>query len=157
MIIGIDPDIKFEVPGPPRGKGRPRFTSRGGYGRAYTDKKTKEYEALIRQRLDEAFNLDQLTHGIPLVEPFELFVWAYMPIPKATNNENRAKMASGRIKPTKKPDIDNIIKVVMDALNGVVYADDNQIVGVQAVKLYSHDPRLVIALSHYIAGTEVRG
>ncbi len=154
MILGIDGGIKFEVSGEPRGKGRPRFTARGGFGRAYTDKATRDYEELIRSQF-----LREHEEFPPLDCPLMLILSAHMPIPKSTSRKNREGMLCDKIYPTKKPDIDNIIKIVMDALNGMAYIDDKQIVAVQADKSYSDNPRLIIGVERFltIAGTEVQG
>ena len=55
-------------------------------------------------------------------------------------------MIKGEILPTKKPDIDNIMKVVLDALNGVAYFDDKQVCKVNFIKMYSEEPRLKILI-----------
>lgn len=56
-------------------------------------------------------------------------------------------MESGRIRPIIKPDTDNIIKAVLDALNGLAYEDDSEVVSVTAKKYYSAEPRVEVALS----------
>ena len=53
-------------------------------------------------------------------------------------------MRDGLLRPTTKPDIDNVIKAVLDGLNGVAYADDSQVVALSASKCYSDDPRVVV-------------
>lgn len=55
-------------------------------------------------------------------------------------------MNMGKIFPTKKPDIDNVIKVIADALNGVAYDDDKQIIDVSARKVYSETPRVDVRI-----------
>ena len=69
---------------------------------------------------------------------------AYMRIPNSTSKKKKNLMRRGMIRPTKKPDIDNIFKVVADALNGVAYPDDKSIVDCQVRKFYSDRPRLMV-------------
>ena len=72
--------------------------------------------------------------------------------PKATSNKARERMAAGLEVPAKKPDIDNLLKAVLDALNGKAYHDDNQIVEISAKKLYSNEPRTVVFISELVKG-----
>jgi len=131
--------ITFEVPGEPRGKGRPRFSKDG---HAYTDSETRAYEnkiiAYYRKQLgafqwpDSAFVSVEVT--------------AHYPIPKRSTKAALAGMQAGTILPSRKPDIDNVLKVVLDALNGVAYKDDSRVVEVYARKIYSLTPKLVIEM-----------
>ena len=131
--------VAFEVPGEPRGKGRPRFTRDG---RPYTDSETRAYEdkivAYYRKAL-KAFRWPDT--GFVAVD-----VTAVYPIPKGTSKAAVAGMQAGRILPSRKPDIDNVLKVVLDALNGVAYKDDSRVVAVSARKLYGTEPKLVIEM-----------
>ena len=130
-------EITFEVPGEPRGKGRPRFSKDG---HAYTDSETRAYEnkiiAYYRKQLgafqwpDSAF--------------ISVTVTAHYPIPKSATKAAKAMMEAGAILPSRKPDIDNVLKVVLDALNGVAYKDDSRVVEVCAGKRYGLTPKLVI-------------
>lgn len=131
--------IVFEVPGEPRGKGRPRFSKTG---HAYTDSGTRAYEnkiiACYRQQLqgfrwpDSAF--------------ISIEVTAHYPIPKSASKAAIAAMQAGRVLPSRKPDVDNVLKIVLDALNGVAYKDDAKVVAVSAKKIYSLTPKLVVEM-----------
>ena len=135
-----DMEVVFEVPGEPRGKGRPRFIKQTG--KAYTDSETKAYEnkivAYYRKQLgnfrwpDSAFISVQVT--------------AHYPIPKSATKAVTAAMRAGTMRPSRKPDIDNVMKIVLDALNGVAYKDDSRVVCVEAQKIYSDVPRLEIRM-----------
>lgn len=131
--------ITFTVPGKPQGKGRPRFSR----GRTYTPKKTVEYEALIKRCY--------LLHGgVKLEGAVRLRILVLYPIPKKTKAIDRQLMVQGHILPTKKPDGDNIEKAVADALNGVAYDDDSQIVKAYWEKRYAADEEhagLVVTIS----------
>ena len=134
-----DMEVVFEVPGEPRGKGRPRFTKTG---HPYTDSETRAYEnkivAYYRKQLgafrwpDSAFVSVQVT--------------ACYPIPKSATKAATAAMREGTMLPLRKPDIDNVMKIVLDALNGVAYKDDSRVVRVEAQKVYSDIPRLEIRM-----------
>jgi Holliday junction resolvase RusA-like endonuclease len=135
--------ISFCVMGEPKGKGRPRFTRSG---HAYTPKDTIEYENRIRQAYRMA-DAPMLTGSIGIG------IKAYYGIPKSRSNRIKAEMAEGKIRPTKKPDADNVIKVIADALNGIAYHDDSQIVEAHLEKWYADEPRIEVMLST-IAGKE---
>lgn len=130
--------LMFEVPGEPRGKGRPRFSG----GHVHTDSETRAYEKKIAAYYRKA-------HGafrFPEKATVTVEVTAHYPIPKSATRAATAGMEAGKILPTRKPDIDNVIKAVLDALNGVAYKDDSRVVAVYGKKAYSHDPKLVIEL-----------
>lgn len=128
--------MTFIVIGQPRGKGRPRFTRQG---RSYTPKETVVYESKIRRAFKEA-------GGKRLEGAVRVFVNIYMQIPSSASKQMREDMRVNIIRPTKKPDIDNVIKVVLDALNGTAYADDRNVVYVGAAKWFAEEPRLIITI-----------
>ena len=120
----------------PVAKARPRVTMVGGRARAYTPKKSADYERHIarewaHERQSAAVRLD-IVFG--------------MPIPQSWSKKQQDAAASGLILPSKKPDIDNLIKAVMDALNGVAYDDDNQVIELSAKKVYAPEPYVAIWL-----------
>jgi Holliday junction resolvase RusA-like endonuclease len=134
--------MKFIIHAAPKPKGRPRVTRSG---HAFTPKATREYEQLIVSEWE-------IQHGkaTPIENPIAVRVMFYMPIPKATSNKARERMAAGLEVPVKKPDIDNLLKAVLDALNGKAYQDDNQIVDILAEKRYSDEPRTEVFISEII-------
>jgi len=131
--------ISFEIEGEPVGKGRPKFSSRGGFARAYTPKKTIDYEKKVKECY-----LDQI--GTKFEGALQVKITAFCPIPKSTSKKNRAKMLAGEIKCTKKPDIDNIAKIILDALNGVAYEDDKQVISIEVNKMYGEVPKVAVSL-----------
>jgi Holliday junction resolvase RusA-like endonuclease len=133
--------IKFFVDGIPVPKARPRFTSRSGFVRSYTPKKTKDYEQSI---IDAFYDVHQGQK--PLMGSLRIIIDAYMSIPKGTSKKKREMIDNCEIRPIKRPDLDNIIKSVMDALNGVAYIDDGQIVSIAACKYYSDEPHTSITI-----------
>jgi Holliday junction resolvase RusA-like endonuclease len=125
--------ITFRVDGPPRGKGRPRASSRGGHVRLYTDEKTITYE----RQLAEACKADMVLWDIqPLTGPLKVTVAAFFTPPKSATKKAKADMLAGVTMHTVKPDLDNIVKC-LDGINGIAYVDDAQIVQIEAAKAYA--------------------
>lgn len=118
----------FIVKGTPKGKGRPRFAQ----GHAYTPQSTREYEKQILCAW-KAENAEPFSENAYI----SLSVDAYFPIPKSARKDDRFRMANGYMLPSKKPDADNILKAVADALNGYAFQDDKQIVGMHVRKFYT--------------------
>ena len=129
--------IAFTVAGEPKGKERPRFCHNG---QIYTPKQTTTYEQQI------IFDYYKQCGNVKFDEnsQLELFVKAYYKIPKSASKKKRMAMLSEEIRPTKKPDGDNILKAVADALNGVCYKDDKSIVKMSIEKFYSDVPRIEV-------------
>ena len=132
--------IMFHIPGEPKGKGRPRL---GRSGRAFTPHDTAAYENLVKL----CFSQDYPDHK-PLDPsvPVKVDIIARYQIPKSTSIRKRNDMLMGFTKPTKKPDCDNIAKIVCDALNGIVYHDDSQICELTVKKRYSENPRVAVRM-----------
>lgn len=133
---------EFEIPGPVTGKGRPRINTYTC--RAYTPNKTKEYEELAKQY----FVLKYPRH-IPIEGRVKVSIIAYFKIPKGTNKKNKELMLSGNISPTKKPDIDNIEKIILDAMNSLAFKDDNQITKLEIEKVYSEEEKVYVKIEEY--------
>ena len=134
--------INFEVQGEPVAKARPRVTKFG----AYTPKKTMVYENWVKDCFLRAYG-----HGMdPLEGQLKASITAYFSIPQSKSNKVKADMAAGNIRPTKKPDGDNIIKSITDALNTMAYKDDSQLVDISISKYYSEIPRVEITIQEAI-------
>lgn len=131
--------IEFTVPGEPFGKQRPRHSRVSGT--TYTPRETREHEALIRQEYRRQSGVK-----FPQGAQLRITVTAVMGIPKSTPKYRRADMLSGKIRPTKKPDWDNIGKLVCDALNGVAYDDDKCVCEAVVRKFYGCEPRILVRL-----------
>lgn len=125
--------INFIVDGQPQGKARARTFynfARNEY-QSTTPQKTKNYEDLIAW----SYKIAGGRHlGDRLVE---VDISAFYEIPKSTSKKKRQAILDNGIRPTVKPDCDNIIKVVLDALNGIAYNDDKQVVSVRCQKYYT--------------------
>ena len=133
-------NINFTIPGPPRGKGRPKFARRGQHVMTYTDDKTAAYENLVALAYKAA-------GGEHMEGAIALLVQMFHPIPKSASKAKRAGMIVGEIKPTVKCDADNCLKAVLDGLNGVAYDDDKQVVTIFVMKRYNENPRVDVEIS----------
>lgn len=131
--------VAFEVPGAPRGKGRPRAALMGGHVRVYTDAKTRSEEGAVRMMAGAAMG-----SRTPYEGPVVLRVCAYRAMPAAFSKPKRAAAERGDIVPATKPDADNYLKLAGDALNGILLRDDSQVITAVIHKRFSERPRLSI-------------
>ena len=140
--------IKFKYMGEPIGKGRPRVTARGGkFAHAYTPKRTKDFEDAIRFEFNVS-NCEQMPvydKGTPLQAEMT-FAFG---VPKSYSKKKRAACLNGEIMHTIKPDTDNIVKSVLDALSGAAFADDSQVVKVTAEKIYAEESYVEVVIYEY--------
>ena len=138
--------VMFTVPGKPQGKARARTYYNASTKKhcSTTPENTVLYENFIKDRYL------QMAKGAFLERerPVTLRIIArYLP-PKSVSKKRKLDMLEGRELPLKKPDMDNIVKVVADALNGVAYHDDTQIVSLSMEKFYSGSPRVEVSISN---------
>ena len=134
--------IKFSIPGQPMGKQRPRVVHNGSFSQAFTPKETVSYENLVRVMYREAARGKRFTDE----DMLDVRVIAYYSIPKSTSKKKRKMMLEHKIRPGKKPDWDNIGKIICDSLNTVAYRDDSSIVDAQVRKFYSENPRVDVTI-----------
>lgn len=141
--------IEFAIPGNPFGKQRPRITVRGGYGHAYTPKQTVEYEKTVR-----TLAMEQVIHSPEWRTdyPMAVRIRAFYPIPESFPKKKRQLAESGELLPMVKPDLDNVNKAIMDAMNEIVYQDDKQICALFSNKQYSDNPRVVVTVAPIVKG-----
>lgn len=137
--------IDFTVPGKPKGKARPRFAN----GAAYTDKGTREYEQQVTWAFMEATNGEALD----LDAPISLSIYARFKPNKGDSKRTVANKVMGLLVPAKKPDVDNVAKIIMDGLNKVAYNDDAQVVTMLVNKAYD-DEECVKVIVTYLEGRE---
>ena len=133
----------FTVEGKPQGKARARtfYDKKVGKMRSVTPEQTKSYEDLIRWSYKAA-------GGQYMGEKvLQVSIRAFYPIPSSFSKKKRDAALCGEIRPTTKPDCDNVIKVVLDALNGVAYYDDKQVVYVCCNKFYADQGSLRISIT----------
>lgn len=117
------------------GKGRPRFTKSGV---AYTPDKTRNYETMISLKFKEKYKIQ------PSEKPIKAtLVFGFEP-PKSASKKKREELLKSKY--TKKPDVDNLVKAILDALNGIAYKDDSQIFDCRIVKHYHLENYIYIEL-----------
>lgn len=133
--------ITFTIPGQPVAKGRPRFARRGAFVTTYTPEKTRSYENLVKMAAATAMEGRQ-----PSAAPLALEVWLQLQIPVSWSLKRRAAAAAGIIRPTKKPDADNVLKGIKDGCNGIVWRDDAQVVMITIAKRYSEAPMAAVTI-----------
>ena len=136
--------LQFVIPGPPVGKGRPRFSTAGGKPRSYTPAVTRDYEALIAARAAEA-----MQGKAPLKTPIRVMIEATMSIPLSWSKAKRQAALDGDVYPSR-PDVDNIAKTVLDGMNGVVYEDDAQVMYLKVSKKYAEEGSVTVWLAENI-------
>ena len=141
MEAGDRMKIRFIIPGEPKGKARPRvFTNKQGISRAITPKETLSYENLVKWVYQNTYGTRKLEGEVVAR------IVAMYAIPKSMSKKNRQLIEEGKLHPTKKPDLDNVAKIVLDSLNGIAYSDDSQIVKLNVEKHYSDNPRVEVTL-----------
>ena len=129
--------VEFVIDGRPVAKERARVLK---YGRTYTPKKTRDYERLVKQVYELQVG-EYLGESALLVE-----IDFYFTIPKSYTKKRIESIKSGQELYTKRPDLDNLAKTVTDALNGVAYKDDNQIIEMKLRKHYGNEDKAVVAI-----------
>lgn len=138
--------IKFIIPGCVCGKQRSRSRhirtkDNREFNINYTPKKTVNYETLIQ----ELFYIKYKNHSL-ILDPISMIINAYYPIPKSASKKKRELMLSDKIRPAIRPDFDNVEKIFADALSGIAYKNDNQVVDSEFHKYYSDNPRTEIII-----------
>lgn len=134
--------IRFFVPGPPRGKGRPRAARMGKHIRLYTDDKTFSYESTVALAASRA-----MASRAPFEGPMSVVMRMRHPVPKSWSKRKREDALSDRVLPTVKCDADNCVKAVFDAINGIVWVDDVQVVELALTKRYAATPGVDVFVS----------
>lgn len=137
--------IAFAFPFEPVAKGRPRFRVCGKYVQTYTPGKTKAFEKLVANYYQTAAGGHKYEAGIPLA----VTVTFGMKIPISLTKKARTEILEGKRQHTVKPDLDNLVKAILDALNGIAWHDDAQIVELHIAKKYVQSPHIFISLHEY--------
>ncbi|MGF7050396.1 Holliday junction resolvase RusA-like endonuclease [Paenibacillus sp. DS2015] len=134
--------IQFTVYGEPVAQGRPRATQQGGFIKMYDPEKSRDYKDYVRLAASEH------APAALLEGPIGMMVSVYRSMPKYLSKypEKAAAAERGEILPTSKPDADNYLKGVKDALKGVIWKDDSQVVDAFVRKRYSAKPRIEVKI-----------
>lgn len=132
--------IQFTVYGEPVAQGRPRASTVNGHVRMYDPAKSRHYKEYVR------LVASQQAPAKLLEGPLLLRVAVYRSIPKSFSKKKQNQAEQGLIRPTTKPDADNFLKGVKDALKGIIWKDDSQVVDVSVAKFYSERPRIEVTI-----------
>ena len=136
-------NLKFTIPGEPTAQGRPRFSTHGGFVKAYDPKKSRNYKAYVKFLASEAMQ----RIGLTLTElPLEVEIITDVGIPASKSKKFKEQALNGLQLPIKKPDVDNVAKIILDSISGIVYKDDKQIVKLTVSKKYSDTPKVEVKI-----------
>ena len=135
--------IELIVYGNPVAQGRPRFSRQGGFVKAYDPIQSKSYKQLIRLELWPLLSDPDFT---PIDKACCLNLKVFRSMPKSFSKKKREEASLGYVRPTTKPDTDNYVKGVLDALNGTILKDDSVVCEIFAWKFYSERPRIGVVL-----------
>jgi len=124
--------VVFVIPGVPVGKGRPRFARQGAFVRTFTPEKTASYENLVKVKAEDAMRGRRIIEGAVSVA-----ISLYVTPPASWSSKKQREALAGNVYPISKPDVDNVIKGIFDAMNEIVWRDDKQVVDIVVKKRYS--------------------
>ena len=131
--------FKFDIE--PVEQARPRATRMGKGIRLYDPKKV----TVFKRQLGMLARQQMLDRGLkPFDGPLEVCMAFYRPVQTSISQKERSRRLSGVHRPTVKPDLSNYIKALEDALNGIIWVDDNLIVSLEAKKFYAEQPHLIV-------------
>lgn len=136
--------VSFTIDHAPVPEGRARAYRMGGFVRLVTPEATRHYKALVAEQATVA-----MAGAEPLEGPLQAVLRFVVPIP-ASMSKKAATALSGRFV-TKKGDIDNLCKAVLDGMNGLVYHDDAQVARIRAEKVYGDVPRTEVEITELLA------
>ena len=144
----------FTIPGDPQGKKRPRFSRRTGV--MYTPSETVSYEKMVKEmyhaqggkKMPETRTvMDEKGKCASCQSPLKVEIWAFMEPPARIPMWKKTMMLLNFIMPTKKPDIDNIGKIILDGLNGVAWRDDSVVTDLTIHKRYDENAHVVVEIN----------
>ncbi|MGS0935273.1 MULTISPECIES: RusA family crossover junction endodeoxyribonuclease [Bacillus] len=139
--------IQFIVYGEPIAQGRPRGSIQNGKVRMYDPVKSKNFKQYV------ALVASQHRPKQVITGPVAMEVRVFRPMPKAVSGSKRKKenAEKGILRPVTKPDVDNYVKGVKDALNHLIYKDDSQVVDLKVSKFYSEEPRVEVIITEIMS------
>lgn len=127
--------ITLIIPGKIVPQLRPRFATHGKFIQTYDPKPCREYKKLVRLLANQTVAKQK---GFkPYERAIEVVIWFFLDIPKSYSDADRVAAATGKIRPTSRPDLDNLAKGIMDAVKGVLWKDDSLIVTMHIKKFYT--------------------
>lgn len=138
--------IRLDIPGVPVPQARPRFSTQGGFAKAYKTREQKDaamhFASVAKNQLRRRGQVTPIPAGTAL----RVSCWFLMPIPKSCSKKFRARCLCEAVYHVKKPDADNLVKFVKDALNGLAWHDDSQVAVIRGMKVYGAEPRTVVLI-----------
>ena len=130
--------IKFEILGQPVSKARPRVTKQGF---TYTPAKTVNYETLVKYTYQSKYPQNEMILG-----RIQANITAIFDVPKSYSKKKTRELLEGERNYDKKPDCDNLAKIILDSLNGIAYKDDSQVTELHIIKEYGIQPKVIVEL-----------
>lgn len=141
--------VYFTIPDQPVGQGRVRISRAGNFVRAYDPPKSRQYKALAWQKARQVYEGKK-----PLEGPIAVYVVQYFYIPKSYSKKRKRKIIAQKEYHTHKPDDDNVYKAVTDAISGLIYSDDRQVVQHSCFQWYSKRPRVEVLVTDNVLNFE---
>jgi Holliday junction resolvase RusA-like endonuclease len=132
--------ISFEILGKPLGKARPRVNTYTGV--TYTPTKTVNYENFVKLCFIQKYR-----NFTPLETALKIKITAFFEVPTSYSKKKKRELIGQPC--TKKPDIDNVVKIILDSLNKLAYKDDNQIAKLEIEKLYGEQAKVIVELENF--------
>lgn len=129
----------FFIAGEVQAKQRPKFNGRF----AYTPKETVSYENLVKLQYQAQCGNYRYPDDVPLI----VAIFVHIEPPQSASNIKKTRMLNQAEYPLKKPDVDNVAKIILDALNGIAYRDDKQVVTLIVKKLYAGESGVGVTIS----------
>ncbi len=134
-------EIEFTIEGSPMGKERPKFARRGKFTKTYTPKKTREYEDKVKIEYNKSFR------GVSFGnKPIVVNIVGIFSVPKSTSKKKTKELIGQPF--DKKPDSDNMGKIVLDPLNNLAFDDDKQVTDLEVIKRYGYNPRVEVNIKN---------
>ena len=139
--------MEIVIYGEPVPQGRPKFASFGGHVHAYDPAKSKNYKQLVRFWVTQY--LKKLEGFTPYENALCVDLTFYLGIPTSWSKQKRIQASQGQIRPiVRNGDIDNMVKAILDANNGLLWVDDCIITDLSARKRYTGElARVVIKIT----------
>lgn len=147
--VQIMDEVRFIVYGEPQGKGRPRFGMRysAAAGRSFVNVRTPEKTVAYENLVKIEYGIQTKNFRFRDDAQLDMRILAYYSIPKSASKKKQQAMITKKVRPIKKPDMDNVVKIIADSLNQVAYKDDTQIVDCQCRKFYAEEPRVEVRIT----------
>lgn len=142
--------VSFVVKGKPTGQPRPRMTAVGGHARSYDPEKAVNYKAFVRMLCIDAMRKSGETDPTPVPGTgFKVRISAAFKPPASWSNKKKDRAIEGEIEATIKPDVDNIAKILMDAINGLIWSDDKMVTDLRVSKGYWTEDEVTMSIEWY--------